>query len=179
MATKKITSTGKKSRTPGKPVVDRRTSRTGSRAKGGRGAAAWSRASDRLRGSYIYWVSTTRRDGRPHSIPVWGLWMDETLYFSNGAQTARNLARDPHVSVHLESGEDAVIIEGVVEKAHGKPLIKRINAEYNAKYLWEGAQDEWYALRPQVAFAWLAPSLGLGTESVYTGSATRWRFRRG
>ena len=72
-----------------------------------------------------------------------------------------------------------MIIEGVVERASGKPLIKRINAEYNRKYCWEGTQDAWFALRPQVAFAWLAPSAGLGTESVYTGSATRWRFPSG
>jgi hypothetical protein len=145
----------------------------------GAGLLPWSRASERLRGSYIYWVSTTRKDDRPHSIPVWGIWLDETLYFSNGAVTARNLARDPRVSVHLESGEDVVIIEGVVEMAHGKPLIRRINAEYNRKYLWEGAQDEWFALRPRVAFAWLAPSARLGTESVYGGSATRWRWGSG
>lgn len=145
--------------------------------KEGMGLLPWRRVSDRMRGSYIYWISTTRKDGRPHSIPVWGIWLDETLYFSNGALTARNLARDRRVSVHLESGEDAVIIEGATEMATGKPLIRRINAAYNEKYLWEGTQDEWFALRPRIAFAWLAPSAGLGADSVYAGSATRWRWR--
>jgi pyridoxamine 5'-phosphate oxidase-like protein len=175
-ATKAGTTARRKASTRG-PIVDRPDIPYGLRGpKEGAGLLPWSRASDRLRASYIYWVSTTRKDGRPHSIPVWGIWLDDTLYFSNGAQTARNLARDPRVSVHLESGEDAVVIEGAVEMARGKPLIKRINLEYNRKYLWEGAQDEWFALRPQIAFGWLAPSVGLGTESVYTGSATRWRF---
>ncbi len=161
-----------------KPVADRPDIPYGLKGPTeGVGLLPWKRASERMRGSYIYWVSTTRKDGRPHSIPVWGIWLDETLYFSNGALTARNLARDPRVSVHLESGEDAVIIEGVVEVATGKPLIKRINSAYNEKYLWEGTQDTWFALRPRVAFAWLAPSAGLGTESVYTGSATRWRWK--
>ena len=159
------------------PVADRPDIPYGLRGpKEGMGLLPWSRVSERMRGSYIYWISTTRRDGRPHSIPVWGIWLDETLYFSNGALTARNLARDPRVSVNLENGEDAVIIEGVVEIASGKPLIKRINSAYNEKYLWEGSQDVWFALRPHVAFAWLAPSAGLGTESVYAGSATRWRW---
>lgn len=161
-----------------KPVADRPDIPYGLKGpKEGSRLLPWSRASDRLRSSYIYWVSTTRKDGRPHCIPVWGLWLDETLYFSNGALTARNLARDPRVSVNLENGEDAVIIEGVVEIASGKPLIKRINTEYNQKYLWEGTQDVWYALRPQVAFAWIAPSTGIGTEGVYAGSATRWRWK--
>ena len=146
-------------------------------AKEGMGLLPWRRVSDRMGASYIYWVSTTRKDGRPHSIPVWGVWLDETLYFSNGAVTARNLARDPRVSVHLEDGEDTVIIEGAVEMARGKALIKRISARYNEKYLWEGTQDAWFALRPRVAFAWLAPSIGLGADSVYAGSATRWRWR--
>ena len=163
---------------PRKPVADRPDIPYGLKGpKEGMGLIPWSRVSSRMQASYIYWVSTTRKDGRPHSIPVWGIWLDETLYFSNGALTARNVGRDPRVSVHLESGEDAVIIEGVVENASGKALVKRINAEYNAKYLWEGSQDVWFALRPHVAFAWLAPSAGLGAESVYAGSATRWRWK--
>ena len=162
------------------PVVDRPDIPYGLKGpKEGVGLLPWRRVTDRMRGSYIYWISTTRKDGRPHSIPVWGVWLDETLYFSNGAVTARNLARDPRVSVHLESGEDAVIIEGVVEIASGKPLIRRINSEYNEKYLWEGSQDEWFALQPRVAFAWLCPSAGTGSESVYGGSATRWRWGSG
>ena len=162
-----------------KPVVDRPNIPYGLKGpKEGAGLLPWSRVSERMRGSYIYWVSTTRKDGRPHSIPVWGIWLDETLYFSNGALTARNLTRDPRVSVNLESGEDVVIIEGVVEIASAKPLIRRINRAYNEKYLWEGSQEVWFALRPRVAFAWLCPSAGLvGTESVYGGSATRWRWK--
>ncbi len=161
-----------------KPVADRPDIPYGlSGPKEGIGLIPWSRVSSRMQASYIYWIATTRKDGRPHSIPVWGLWLDETLYFSNGALTARNLQRDPRISVHLENGEDAVIIEGAVKMASGKALIKRINAEYNQKYLWKGTQDEWFSLRPHVAFAWLAPSAGLGTESVYAGSATRWRWK--
>lgn len=163
---------------PRRPVADRPDIPYGLRGpKEGMGLLPWARLSERMRHSYIYWISTTRRDGRPHSIPVWGVWLDETFYFSNGALTARNLARDPRLSVHLESGEDAVIIEGAVETASGRALIKRINDAYCAKYLWEGRQDAWYTLRPTVAFAWLCPSAGMGAESVYAGSATRWRWR--
>jgi general stress protein 26 len=159
------------------PVIDRPDIPYGLRgAKEGMGLLPWSRVSERMRHSYIYWVSTTRKDGAPHSVPVWGVWLDDVFYFSNGAQTARNLVRDPRVSVHLESGEDVVIVEGVVEAAKGRPLIGRINDAYQSKYLWEGTQDDWFALRPRIAFAWLCPSAGLGSESVYTGSATRWRF---
>ena len=176
-ATTKRKTTSTAAKRQNKPVADRPNIPYGLRGpKEGMGLLPWSRVSKRMRHSYIYWVATTRKDGRPHSIPVWGVWLDETCYFSNGALTARNLARDPRVSVHLESGEDVVIIEGVVEIATGKALIKRINDAYSEKYLWKGTQDEWYALRPRIAFAWLCPSAGMGAESVYAGSATRWRW---
>ena len=139
-------------------------------------AGVWDAVARKIAASRNYWIASTRPDGRPHVMPVWGVWLDDVFYFSNGAQTARNLARDPRVSVNLGSGEDVVIVEGSVEAAKGRPLIKRINDAYQSKYLWEGTQDEWFALRPRVAFAWLCPSAGLGSESVFTGSATRWRF---
>jgi len=89
MATKKSTSTDKMSRS--RPVVDRPAIPYGLRGpKEGMGLLPWSRVSERMRHSYVYWVSTTRKDGAPHSIPVWGAWLDDVLYFSNGAQTARN-----------------------------------------------------------------------------------------
>ena len=57
-------------------------------------------------------------------------------------------------------------------------LIKQINDAYMPKYLWRERSDgPWYALRPEAAFSWLAPSAGLGDISVFGASATRWRFR--
>src|SRR3972149_4391760 len=74
----------------------------------------WSRAARLLESARNYWVCTTRPDGRPHAVPVWGIWLDGTFYFSTGRQSrkARNLAANPHVAVHLESGSEAVIVEG-------------------------------------------------------------------
>jgi general stress protein 26 len=149
------------------------------KADEGLGLLPWSRVSERMRSSFVYWVATAGTGGRPHVIPVWGVWLDETCYFSNGAttRTGRNLAANSSVAVHLESGEDVVIIEGAVEPVTDAALIDRINDAYAEKYLWRERVDEgWYALRPEAAFAWFCPSVGLGAESVYAGSATRWRF---
>ena len=30
--------------------------------------------------AHNYWVSTTRPDGRPHVMPVWGVWIEEILF---------------------------------------------------------------------------------------------------
>ncbi len=54
-------------------------------------------AEERLAKSRNYWICTARPDGRPHSIPVWGFWLDGGLYFGTGRSTrkARNLASQP------------------------------------------------------------------------------------
>jgi hypothetical protein len=139
----------------------------------GLGLLPWSRVSERMRNAYVYWVATATPDNRPHVIPVWGVCIDDIFYFSNGTntRTGRNLAANASVVVHLESGEDVVIIEGVVEPVADAALIGRINDAYAPKYLWRERMEEgWYALRPETAFAWLCPSIGLGAESVYAGA---------
>src|SRR4051812_22385567 len=72
----------------------------------------WEDARERLAASRNYWVCTTRPDGRPHVAPVWGLWMDDAFYFSTDSASVkgRNLAARPDVVVHLESGDDVVIV---------------------------------------------------------------------
>lgn len=74
----------------------------------------WSHAEERLAKSRNYWICKARHDGRPHSIPVWGLWLEGALYFgtARASRKAGNLAHKPAVSVHLESGDDVVILEG-------------------------------------------------------------------
>lgn len=64
----------------------------------GSGLLPWSWASERLAEAHNYFVATTRPDGRPHVMPVWGLWLDDTFYFSTGRESrkARNLEGNPH-----------------------------------------------------------------------------------
>jgi pyridoxamine 5'-phosphate oxidase-like protein len=52
--------------------------------------------------------------GFPACRPVWGVVTGGTLYLYSERHTvkARNLATDPRVVVHLESGEDVVIVRG-------------------------------------------------------------------
>ena len=77
----------------------------------------WSWAVERLVASRNYWIGTADEDGRPRAIPVWGLWFDDSVVFGTNPRSrkGRNLERDPRVVVHLESGDEAVILEGEVE----------------------------------------------------------------
>ncbi|HEY3617463.1 MAG TPA: pyridoxamine 5'-phosphate oxidase family protein, partial [Candidatus Sulfotelmatobacter sp.] len=74
----------------------------------------FSHAEERLSKSRNYWICTARPDGRPHSIPVWGFWLDGAFYFgtARSSRKARNLAHNAALSIHLDSGDDVVILEG-------------------------------------------------------------------
>ena len=54
----------------------------------------WSQARDELAGAEVYWLSTVRRDGRPHVTPLLGIWLEGALYFCTGPneRKAKNLS---------------------------------------------------------------------------------------
>jgi hypothetical protein len=135
----------------------------------------WSHAEERLVQSRSYWICTTRPDGRPHSIPVWGMWVDGALFFGTArdARKAKNIAKNPAVSVHLESGDDVVILEGKAVEADvsEKKLRAKLDAECTRKYkmpLLVMPESICYRVRPRVVLAWL--------EKDFPTSSTRWEF---
>jgi nitroimidazol reductase NimA-like FMN-containing flavoprotein (pyridoxamine 5'-phosphate oxidase superfamily) len=137
------------------------------------GMLDWSHVVERMKSPQNYWVGTTRPDGRPHVVPVWGVWVEGTFYHGGGPNTrkARNLAENPAMVVHLESGDEVVIIEGGAEmltQENADPaLLEKIDDAYEAKYGMRHGTPVW-ALQPQVAFAW----------TKYPDNVTRWRFKK-
>jgi general stress protein 26 len=138
------------------------------------GMLPWSWAAERLEKARNYWVTTTRPDGRPHSMPVWGIWLDGAFYFGSGRNSAksRNLAANPAIVVHLESGDETVILEGLAESVLDEALEQRVDEVYGAKYDFtpdsSGESDPWFVVRPERAYAW--------TERSYPSSATQFDF---
>lgn len=99
----------------------------------------WSSVEDRLERATNYWLATTRPDGRPHVTPIWGVWLEQALYFDGipTALWARNMAENPAVTLHLESGTDVVILEGTGEdiaSVSDPDLAARIVAAWDSKY---------------------------------------------
>jgi hypothetical protein len=146
------------------------------------GMVPWSWAVEQLQAARNFWFCTTRPDGRPHAMPAWAVWVDDALYFDGSPETrrARNLAQQPALTVHLESGDQVVILEGEAREA-GRPdraLAERLVAAFVQKY---GASDDYrptpdqwdegglWVMRPQVAFGW--------TE--FPKALTRWHFPAG
>ena len=147
--------------------------------KSKKGLLPWKWAEQRLRKSHNYWITTVKPDGSPHTMVVWGLWMDGAFLFSTGRQSrkARNLAKNPRCVVCTEHAEEAVIVEGaaaIVNVAARREFLKK----YQPKYHFDMAgmekdilamKEPVFAVRPRVVF-------GL-CEKNFMGSATRWKFK--
>ena len=133
----------------------------------------WAHAERRLEQAHSYWLATTSPNGRPHVTPLWGVWMDGALYFDGHPQTrwARNIAANPAVCVHLESGDDVVILDGLAEDVTtDEALGRRIIAAWMAKYgrlAPDPAGSGMCRMRPRVGRGW-------SHESLKDGA--RWRF---
>jgi hypothetical protein len=131
------------------------------------GMLPWSWVTERLEASRNYWIVTAGVESRPHAAPVWGLWLDGAVLFgtSPDSRKGRNLARDPRVVIHLESGDEVVILEGEVDRA---PVDERTADAYEEKYGLRPPGKELLRLRPRVAYAWI--------EQDYPKTATRFAF---
>lgn len=141
----------------------------------GSGLLPWAWAEERLVASRNYWIVSLWPDGRPHAMPVWGVWEDTALVFSSGGRSrkARNLAADPRCVVTTEDASEPVIVEGAASVMEDRDAIARVAELMNRKYgggitvefLLANATLE---VRPRWAF-------GIAHED-FTGSPTRWVF---
>ena len=137
-----------------------------------KGLLPWSWAEQRLKKSHNYWISTTKPDGSPHTMVIWGLWDKGVFYFSTGEKSrkGRNLAANPHCVIATENAAEAVVVEGTATLIADPATLKSFARAYEKKYEWDmqNSTEPVYVLRPQVAF-------GL-YEKQFQGSATRWKF---
>ncbi|MEA2218727.1 MAG: hypothetical protein QOJ35_1353 [Solirubrobacteraceae bacterium] len=141
------------------------------------GLLAWSWAQERLATSRNYWLATTWPDGRPHVMPVWGVWDGSSLWFSTGLRSRklRNLAAEPRCVVTTQDAASPVVVEGVAELTRDPRDIERFVALLNAKYDTDyGADFQDPAVNATVR---VAPRWAFGVaDGDFTGSPTRWSF---
>jgi len=137
----------------------------------------WERVERRLRTAETYWLATSRPDGRPHTMPVHGLWHDRAFWFATDRASikGRNLAANPSASVHLESAADVVIAEGTATPVEDAVTVSAMTPLLAAKYgvgegeLALGRSPEGpalYVLRPRIVHAWV--------EAALAESRSRW-----
>jgi general stress protein 26 len=103
----------------------------------------WADIEQRLAEAQLYWLVSVRRDGRPHAVPVCGLWRDGAFFFTTGdaEQKMRNLEHDPHVVVTAGplgaggwgTGKD-IAVEGVATPVSDEALLQLLAEGWRTKY---------------------------------------------
>lgn len=128
------------------------------------GLLPWTHITQRMSEAKRYWISTVDRHSQPYATPLDGLWLARRLYFGGSPLTrwSKNLAQNPSLCVHLESGLDVVILRG---EAAALPSMEWHLAEALAKashekYGYAPKPEEYmksdglYVFQPRVVLAW-------------------------
>jgi hypothetical protein len=142
------------------------------------GLKSWSWALERLEKSHNYWIATSRPEGRPHLMLVWGIWWQDAFWFSTGPRTrkAKNMAAHPHCVIATEKADEAVILEGVSQEIADRGVWKQFGEVYDRKYggellpLLESSGGCVFRVAPETAF-------GQDEHAEnFVEAVTRWRF---
>ena len=125
----------------------------------------WDWVAAQLTESKHYWLCSVRPDGRPHVVPRWGVFVDNKFYYDGSPETrhARNLLGNPHITLNLESGSQAIFMEGTSKPA-GKPaskLGKKLSEAYKKykEFGYSPGPNSWdrgglYVFTPRQCIAW-------------------------
>jgi hypothetical protein len=143
----------------------------------GTGLLSWSWATERLAASHDYWIATVSEAGAPHVMPVWGLWLDETIWVSSSraSRKSRNLRGEPRCTITTDDPYQPVIVEGIAELVTDPTQLAAVLDAENRKYetdygieMFDPAVNCCFRVWPRQAFGLL--------ERDFTGSPTRWTF---
>jgi len=145
-----------------------------------------------------YWLATVRPDGRPHVMPLIGIWDDGAFYFVTGESTrkGRNLVRDGHCVVAGNSTTIPsvdIILEGEARKVTDPHTLRRVVKMFANDLKWPLEERDGAVAGPNAPTAGpppysvfeLAPTTAFGlpgtagmeqTPSEDRVSPTRWDF---
>ena len=106
---------------------------------------------------------------------MWGLFIDNAVWWSTSPDSVkgRNLARDPHLVIHLESGDNVVVLEGTAQRVDGdEKFVQRFIEAYEKKYDFrptaEFLNGQTYRLLPTAGLSW--------AEKTFDLNKVRWRW---
>jgi general stress protein 26 len=100
----------------------------------------WPQALHLLEHAELYWLTTVRRDGRPHVTPLIGVAEDAAMHFCTGLgeQKARNLEHNSQVALTTGNNTWAqgldVVVEGTAVRVTEREALQRLADAYEAKY---------------------------------------------
>ena len=156
-------------------------------AADGEPGARWAEAIQELRRATTCWVATIHPTGRPHAVPVLAVVTGDAVHFAAGptTQKARNLARDPRLTLTTSGDALDVVVEGVADRVRDDAALAAVVEAYVTKYGWEvearegGLHGEGAptAGPPPYHVYRLVPRRAFGFPTSGGAAPTRWRFR--
>lgn len=143
----------------------------------------WPAAAEQFASVPKYWLATGRANGRPHVMPVLGVWLGGTLTVSSrpGSVKGRNLARDGGCVVTAATDLGDLVLEGAAAQVTDEARQRELAAAFAAKYDWRfglragRVYDDSLPGSPEYAFFEVTPVKGFGYRPDGL-TATRWRF---
>ena len=106
-------------------------------------APAWADIERLLIDAQLYWIITVRADGRPHAVPLVGVWLDGAFAFCTGPeeQKQRNLDTNQRVAVTTgstgangwDSGKD-LVVEGTAVRVTDRQSLETLAEAWFSKY---------------------------------------------
>jgi hypothetical protein len=148
----------------------------------------WTVGLDELDRSVTFWAATIHPGGRPHVVPVLAIVVDGMIHFVAGPGTrkARNLARDPGISITTHGGSLDLVLEGVARRVTDGPVLASVADAYASKYGWQvtirdgafhAAGAPTAGPPPYHAYR-VTPHRAFGFPAEENAPATRWTFPR-
>ena len=131
-----------------------------------------------LEEAQVYWVASTRPDGRPHTVPRDGIWLDDTWYYGGSERTvhSRNVMTNPAVAMHIGDGMKAIIVEGEAHHTRtSREIAERLAEINNDKYAHYGMD-----MKPEVYTTrgiWALEARRVLAWNILFEDATRFTFR--
>jgi nitroimidazol reductase NimA-like FMN-containing flavoprotein (pyridoxamine 5'-phosphate oxidase superfamily) len=138
-----------------------------------KGMLPWTWVGKKMGTCHTFWLATVHdHDGRPHIMPVWGVWVDDAFFFSTArsSRKGRNLAANPLCTITNDDGREAVIVEASASELNDRAVLDRVVAAYKKKYKMDptSMKEPIFVARPKTVFAFV--------EKTFPKSATRWNF---
>jgi hypothetical protein len=145
------------------------------------GLLPWEWAQERLVISRNFWVVTVSADGRPHALPVWGVWLVDSSSFAfscaPGSRKARNMRANPQAAFTVDDTIECVSVEGRA-RLLAADLVDPMAEQYAAKYEPDPDKQAGMAAFVKSNAIWeIVPQRAFGIierEEDFAQRATRW-----
>lgn len=142
-------------------------------SENGKGLLPWAWVARKMNRCHTFWLATIHAaQGRPHVMPVWGVWLDDAFFFSTGhkSRKCQNLAANPACTISNDHGEEAVIVEAFAEEMRDPSVLERVATAYKKKYKMDprGMKEPIFLAHPRTVFGFI--------EKSFPKSATRWKL---